>query len=678
MRDLLLGVDVGGTFTDLLLVDKADRSFRTAKVSSTPDDQSRGVMDGVGALELAPADLSILVHGTTVATNAILERKGARCGLLTTQGFRDALELGRRTRPQMYGMVGSFEAIIPRERRFEVTERIDANGRVVVPLDEESVRTALADLLRRDLDALVIHFINSYANPDHEERCLEIALEAWPAAKISLGSRVLREFREFERGSTAALNAYVQPTVSHYLGRLEQRLQKSGFARDILLTQGNGGTMSAKVAVDQAVHTVMSGPAAGAIAAAETGKLAGFPDLISCDMGGTSFDVTLIRNGEPAITHEMDIDYSVPIRVPLVDVHTIGAGGGSIAQVNAAGILQVGPESAGSEPGPVCYGKGGERPTVTDAAVLLGLIDADRVSGAKTRVGHDALVRAVDAHVGAPLGLDAPAAAQAIISVAVNHLAGAIRLVSIERGNDPRDFSLFAFGGGGPLYAVRLARELSIPRVVVPRYPGLTSALGCVIADVRHDFVRTVNRPLAEVEPAEVDAILAEQAGTGRELLDSEGVLVSEIVARHEADMLYDGQSHVFRIPVTSPGFEPARVRDTFAKRYEARFGTSFADMKPMLMNLRTVVIGRREAFDLKLLTDGMAPCNGAAERERSVLFGDRQQATRILDRGALAPGDEVEGPAIVEQEDTTTVIDPGASANVDSYGNLIISVVRP
>ncbi len=677
MRDLCLGVDVGGTFTDLLLVDRANGAFRIAKVSSTGDDQSRGVMEGIGALELAPADLSVFVHGTTVATNAILERKGAQCGLLTTKGFRDVLELGRRTRPQMYGMVGTFEAIIPRERRLEVTERIDAGGRVIAPLDEQSVHTSLVHLLGLGIDALVIHFVNSYANPDHEERCLEIARDLWPDGKITVGSRVLREFREFERGSTAALNAYVQPTVSHYLSRLEKRLQESGFERDILLTQGNGGTMSGKVAADLAVHTVMSGPAAGAIAAAEIARLAGFPDIISCDMGGTSFDVTLIRNGEPVITHEKDIDYSVPIRVPLVDVHTIGSGGGSIAHVNPAGILQVGPESAGSEPGPICYGKGGERPTVTDAAVLLGLIDKDRISGSTRRVGYSELTRAIEDQVGNPLGLDAHGAAQAIISVAVNQLAGAIRLVSIERGHDPRDFSLFAFGGGGPLYAVRLARELSIPRVIVPRYPGLTSALGCAIADVRHDFVRTINKPLDGVSTEEIDAAFAEQIGAGHDLLRAEGVPVSEVVAEHEADLLYYGQSHVFRISVTSPGFEPESVRDMFASRYESRFGTSFADMRPILMNLRTAVIGRREAFDLKLLANGMAPHTGKAAEERSIQFNGQFRTASLVHRSSLAPGDEVEGPAIVIQDDTTTVIDPDASAKVDGYGNLIISVER-
>lgn len=675
MSELVLGVDVGGTFTDLLLANKADNSFRVAKVPSTTDDQSFGVMQGLKALAVEPAELDVFVHGTTVATNAILERKGARCGLVTTRGFRDALELGRRTRPQMYGMVGTFEALIPRERRVEITERIDAQGRVLVPLDEQEACAALAALLDHGIDALVVHFINSYANPAHEERCLEIFRAMWPNGKMSLGSRVLREFREFERGSTATLNAYVQPAVSHYLGHLLKRFRASGFTRDILLTQGNGGTMASETASAQPVQTVMSGPAAGAIAAAQTAKLAGYANAISCDMGGTSFDVTLIRDGKPNITYEKDIDYSVPIRVPIVDVHTIGAGGGSIASVNAAGILQVGPESAGSTPGPICYGKGGTAPTVTDAAVFLGLIDPEGISGSTERPALRHLGDAIEGAIGEPLGLDATAAAKAILSIAVSHLASAIRLVSIERGHDPRDFALFAFGGGGPLYAVRLARELSIPHVLVPRYPGLTSALGCIIADVRHDFVRTVNQPLADISAPFVDAVLAEQVRTGRQMIESEDVDVSDIVVEHEADLLYEGQSHVFRVAIASPGFDPHRASGEFAERYEERFGTSFADMKPVLMSLRTSVTGRRDALDLKLLSQNMPPLGCGTERERLVDFESGSFPTRILARDGLAPGDRVSGPAIIQQDDSTTAIDPGAEAEVDGYGNLLITV---
>lgn len=678
MGHLALGVDVGGTFTDLLLIDLDAGSFRFAKVSSTTDDQSRGFMDGVAGLDVAAGAIGSIVHGTTVATNAILERKGARCGLITTRGFRDVLELGRRTRPQTYGMYGQFQAIIPRELRLEVKERMDARGHVVTPLDVREVRTAIHKLIAARVDALVIHFINSYVNPAHEERCYEIARRLWPTAYISTGCRILREFREFERGSTAALNAYVQPIIARYLAGIERRLKKQGYRKSLLLTQGNGGIMAATVASDQAVHTVMSGPAAGAIAAAETSRIAGFPNVISCDMGGTSFDVTVIRNGVPAITHERDIAYSVPLRVPMVDIHTIGAGGGSIAQVNAAGILQVGPESAGSTPGPICYGKSGIAPTVTDACVVLGRIDSNKVAGARRQVPRDAVKRAVEERIGRLLGMDADAAAAAILDISVNQLAGAIRLVSIERGHDPRDFALFAFGGGGPLYAVRLARELGIPQVLVPRYPGLTSALGCVIADVRHDFVRTINRPLANLSPTDVDDVLATHAAAGKDLIAREAIPVRDIDVLFEADLLYEGQSHVLRMEIDSPGFDPTRAAAAFAERYFERFEMSLPEMRPVLMTLRTTVIGRREKLDLHVFARAASGRPVVPRRQRRVFFAGHWLATAILDRDGLSPGDKVSGPAIVEQTDTTTVIDPGASARVDEFGNLIVSVDRP
>lgn len=676
MGNLALGVDVGGTFTDLLLVDTRSKSFRVAKVSSTTEDQSRGFMRGIDVLGVSAAGIGTIVHGTTVATNAILERKGVRCGLITTRGFRDVLELGRRTRPQTYGMYGAFEAIVPRELRLEVAERIDSRGRIVVPLDESQVREAVERLIALGVDALVIHFINSYINPEHEERCLELARALWPNGYISTGSRILREFREFERGSTAALNAYVQPIIARYLSRIENSLKEKGFGCGLLLTQGNGGMMSAAVASDQAVHTVMSGPAAGAIAAAETAKLAGFPNVISCDMGGTSFDVTVILEGAPAISHEKDIAYSVPLRVPMVDIHTIGAGGGSIARINAAGILEVGPESAGSTPGPICYGKGGTEPTVTDASVVLGRIDPSRIAGAQRAVSGDELTRAFEEKIGRRLGLDANAAAAAILDISVNQLAGAIRLVSVERGHDPRDFVLFAFGGGGPLYAVRLARELGIPKVLVPRYPGLTSALGCVIADVRHDFARTINRPLEVLTASDVDGILAGQADAGRDLVRQEGIPVSGFDVLFEADMLYEGQSHVLRIPIESPGFDATKTARTFAERYLRRFEIALPEMRPVLMTLRTTVVGRREKLDLRIFSPQAAEQGKAKPRKRQAFFGDAWLMADIVERDALRPGGKLAGPAIVEQADTTTVIDPGAEATVDEFGNLIIAAV--
>lgn len=670
-----LGIDVGGTFTDLLVVDDEAGDIRFSKISSTPADQSVGILTGIGALTSDGVHFDEIVHGTTVATNAILERKGAVCGLITTRGFRDILELGRRTRPQTYGMYGYFDPIIPRDLRLEVDERIDAEGNVVTPLNEEHVAEAAEALLELGCEALVIHFLHAYKNADHEERAAEIARRIWPNEYVCTGSGTLREFREFERGSTTALNAFVQPVMARYLNNLSGGLRDVGYMRELHLTQGNGGMMSAREAVTMPVHTVMSGPAAGAIAAAVTASAAGFENVITCDMGGTSFDVAVIKGGTPTISNEKDIDYSVPIRVPMIDVHTIGAGGGSIAEIDAAGVLRVGPESVGSDPGPICYGKGGEQPTTTDAAVLLNIIGDDRISGARQDVPREKIAAIFQDRISAHLGLDQIGAADAVIAVSVNHLAGAIRLVSIERGQDPRDFALFAFGGGGPLYAVRIARELGIPKVIVPRFPGLTSALGCVVADIRRDFVRTLNEPLNDIDPAFVDAIFSEHQAVGLEKIAEDSSRIERYTTIFEADMLFEGQSHVLRIPIGSPGFDAEKVDADFQASFKARFNMELPEMRPILMSLRSTVIGHRPPMDLRLLNRaGGNQSAPASARRRDVWFGGAWHATDILDRTALNPGTTISGPAIVEQLDTTTVIDPGAAATVDEMGNLIIT----
>src|ERR1700740_771040 len=605
-----VGVDVGGTFTDLLALDPDRGVFRVAKVLSTPEDQSIGFISGLAELETDPAAAARLVHGTTVATNAVLERKGAGCGLITTAGFRDVLELGRRTRPNPYGMTGSFEALIPRELRAEVPERIDAAGRVMTPLDEAAVRQEVRRLCERGAEALVIHFIHSYANPAHEQRCAEIAQEIWPNRFVTLGSDILREVREFERGSTAALNGYVQPIVSRYLGRLSQNLRSAGLSNELLVMQGNGGMTAVSTAADLAVHTVLSGPAAGAIAAAQIGVQAGYPNLVACDMGGTSFDVSLIAAGEPALSAEKDIAYGVPLRVPLVDIHTIGAGGGSIARITRAGLLQGGPESAGAHPGPIAYGRGGTAVTVTDANLLLGRLNPERLTGVAGGAPMDRIAAAIEEQIGEPLRLDAVEAAAAVLAVTSNQLAHAIRLVSVEKGHDPRDFAPVPFGGAGPLHAVEIARELGIPTVLVPRFPCITSGLGCVLAPVRHDFVQSIGQPLADAATAEIDRRFADQTGAGQHLLDTEGVPLAEIVVVHEVDLLFRGQSHVFRVPVTAPGFDQRTVLADFLERYNARFDIELPEMPAMLINLRTTVIGRRTPVDLAIFApaiDGSA-----------------------------------------------------------------------
>ena len=446
-----IGVDVGGTFTDLSAFDPETGRLEVAKVPTTPQDQSRGFMSGVAELVSSLDRVEAIVHGTTIGTNAILERKGAVCGLITTRGFRDTLELGRRTRPNAWGLTGSFEALIPRELRLEVSERVDARGRVVEPLDESHVEEAVAGLLEAGAQALIISFVHAYANPEHERRARDIATARWPNAFITLGSEVLREIREFERVSTATLNGYIQPIMASYLKRLDVDLGAGGFGSELLVMQGNGGMMSSTFAAEQPVQTVMSGPAAGAIAAARLAQAAGFDNVLGCDMGGTSFDLTLIRDGEPATTTEKDMDYGVPLRVPLVDIHTIGAGGGSIARIDGGGLLVVGPHSAGAQPGPIAYGRGGDLPTVTDANVLLGRINPESITGTDVSADLASVRQRFEAVIGEPLGLGAEAAAAAVLTVVNNQMANAARMVSVEKGHDPREFALFAFGGAGPL-----------------------------------------------------------------------------------------------------------------------------------------------------------------------------------------------------------------------------------
>jgi N-methylhydantoinase A len=681
----LVGVDVGGTFTDLVLVDEVTGEVRVAKVPTTVANQAQGVQAALGAAAAGAAEVKVIVHGTTTATNALLERKGARTGLITTRGFRDVLELGRRTRPTPYGLKGSFEPLIPRDLRLEVDERMDAEGLVVTALDESQVREAVARLRARGVEALVIHFIHSYLNDAHERRAREIAASLWPNGYVTAGAELLPEYREFERGTTAAINGFVQPVIDRYLRTLAADLAREGYRRELLVMQGNGGTMSVDVAARHAVSTLMSGPAAGVKAAAYTALAAGHRNIISCDMGGTSFDVGLIRDGRPALTADKEMGYGLPVRVPMIDIHTIGAGGGSIARVSSAGILQVGPESAGADPGPICYGRGGDEPTITDANLLLGRLNPAGLLGVEGAARLERIRDIVDKKIGAHLGLGPDEVAAAIVRVANDKMAGAIRLVSLERGHDPRDFALFAFGGAGPLHAVALARELAIPKVLVPARPGITSALGCLVADVRHDFVKTVNQPVLRLDVDEARRILAAQVDEGRRLLASEGVEIETVSVQHEADMQFVGQTHVLTVGIPRTDFAREDLLAAFEKAYWARFEVELREMRAQLVSLRTAVIGRRRPVPLEgLRATSSAPGAGrpgsaggpmAPAARRRVWFDAGWLDTPIYRREQLGAGAEIEGPAIVEQMDTTTVIEPRDRARVDALGNLEIAV---
>ncbi|WP_206607899.1 hydantoinase/oxoprolinase family protein [Ferruginivarius sediminum] len=676
MSQISVGVDVGGTFTDFILLDGESGTWRTAKVPTTVGDLSDGFLQGLRELDVAPSAIDWLVHGTTAGTNAVLERKGAVCGLITTAGFRDVLELGRRTRPHNYGLSGSFEPLIPRNLRLEVPERIDAHGRIVQPLDEAAVRAAVERLREMGAESVVVHFLHAYANPAHEQRCAEIVREIWPNGHVVAGHEIIREMREFERGSTAAIHAAIRPIVTSYIDRVAERLKDSGYARQLLVMQANGGMMDASVVGENAAHTVMSGPAAGVLAAAEIARAAGVGNVITGDMGGTSYDVAVVVDGEPVITAEKDLAYAVPLRIPMIDIHTIGAGGGSIARVDSAGMLRVGPDSAGSYPGPIGYGRGGKEPTITDANLLLGRINPDAVTGSGGHAPLQEIEAAIDAKIGRPLSMDTVKAAKAVIDVAVNELAAAIRLISIEKGHDPRDFALMPYGGAGPLHAVEIARELGLPRVLVPRFPGLTSALGCILADVRHDFVQTVNTPVRELESADVDRWLADQAKAGKTLLEREGVTVETVEVRHEFDLLYQGQSHVIRLPQRGASFDPETVLADMTAHYQERFGITLPEMVPVLVNIRTTVIGVRKRPDLALFGGGEAKAEVPdASGQRPVYFGERWYDTKVYRREDMGDGSWIAGPAIVEQLDTTIVIDPGAAGRTDAFGNMIIDV---
>jgi N-methylhydantoinase A len=676
----ILGVDVGGTFTDLVLLDPGSElePVRIAKVPTTPENQAQGVLAALAAAGVEPTGLGTIVHGTTTTTNALLERKIARTGLITTKGFRDVLELGRRTRPRPYGMTGIFEPLIPRELRLEVAERIDFAGRVLVPLAEDEVAAAARRLLDLGCEAVVVHFLHAYANPDHELRAGEIVRASWPNPYVTLGHRVVSEYREFERGTAAAVNACVQPVLHRYVERLGGELAARGFRAELLVMQGNGGTVSARIVAEEAAKTVMSGPASGVMAASYIGARAGYPNLITYDMGGTSTDVALVQGGLPSVTDELELEYAMPIHVPMVDVHTIGAGGGSLARVDEAGLLRVGPESAGAMPGPICYGRGGTRPTITDANLLLGRLNPERLLSVDSPVGRADLEQAFTAAVGDRLGLAPDEAAAAIRRVANDRMAGAVRMVSLARGHDPRDYALFAFGGAGPLHAVALARELGIPVVIIPARPGITNAIGCAVADLRQDFTRTVNRPLETVTAAEIEAVLAEQAAEGRRTLTRQGVTFDQLVTVSSADMQFRGQTHLLNVPLTTKELDPGALRGAFERAYHERFGIELPEIGAMLVNLKTSIIGRRRPVDPALFAasrERAASLADARAAQRPVWFETGWATTLVYRRERLPLEATIEGPALIEQLDTTTVLEPGSRARLDRLGNLLVEV---
>jgi N-methylhydantoinase A len=568
--------------------------------------------------------------------------------------------------------------VVDRPDRVEVKERTLADGTNLTPVDPAEAAARATDLAAAGCEAVCVFFINGYANAENERTAVEAVRSVWPTPYVTAATEILPEIREFERLSTATLNAYLQPVVSSYLDRLETGLEQAGFSGHILIVQSNGGVMSVGTAKSYPVRTALSGPAAGVIAAQAIARAAGVENIVTCDMGGTSFDVSLVADGAAALAPQTAIDFGMVVRTPMIEITTIGAGGGSIASVDASGLLTVGPESAGSDPGPVCYGLGNDRPTVTDANLTLGRINPDRPIGGKLdRLDIEAARAAIQAHVADPLGISVEEAAEAILKLANAKMAGAIRLVSIEKGHDPSRFSAMPFGGGGALHTGALIKDVGLAQALVPRFPGVTSALGCVVADMRHDRVQTVNRTIGEIDAAVLGAEMQRVADETEAVVRNAGVAFDRLDRIYECDMLYVGQTHTVTVPVTIPddGLTRDALQTSFETAYRDAYGRLLDAIPVRIMNYRVAVIGRRPHFDMAVFApEGGKPAADCRTGTRTVWADGQAHEAGIYDRLSLAVDEVVAGPALLEQPDTTIFVDPGLTARVDAFGNLVIS----
>ena len=676
-----IGVDSGGTFTDVCLFDEESGTFDIWKVASTPDDPSRGIanglVEGLSQVGASTADVEFLGHGTTVATNALIELRGVKTGLVVTDGFRDLLEIGRQKRPSLYDMFADKPAeLITRDLRCEVPERIRTDGSVEIALDEAAVRTALRSLADQDIKALAICFLYGFLNTAHEETAKRIAAEELPDVFVSASHDVAPEFREFERLSTTTVNAYLGPVMQRYIRRLKERLVESGVKIAPQLTQSNGGVIGFDTASRLPVRTVLSGPSTGVVAAQAIGRMSGHTNLITFDVGGTSSDVALLQDGVCQLTSEATV-HGYPIKAPMLDIHTVGAGGGSIAFVDSGGLLKVGPRSAGANPGPVCYGLGNPEPTVTDANVVLQTLNPEEILGGRMKIQRDLAVAAVG-RLADQLGLGVEETAQGILSVLTANMAKAIRVISVQRGHDPRDYTLMAFGGAGPLHAARLARELDMSRIIVPLAPGTLCAMGLLLTDLRADFALSRQLPLAAdivptIEAGFVD--LQEQAAAW---FDAEQIAAENRVASRTADLRYKGQNYELSVPVPAGPITPdtvAALKAGFDAAHMQRFGF-VADGEPVqLVTLRLEATGIVKKTEIKQHPVEGPDAASAKIGCREVWLPETNGSSicPVYARDRLRAGNIVRGPAIIEQMDTTTVILPDMHATVDPYLNLIL-----
>jgi N-methylhydantoinase A len=681
---LVIATDIGGTFTDMVAFDTDTKRMIHAKSHTDPGDLTGGIIRCLQKSGVALPKATDFVHGSTVAINTAIERKGAVTALVVTRGTRDVYAIGRGNRPEAYNLFFERpEPFVPRSRVIEIDERLDASGNVVIPLDPESARETLQTALGADAESIAVCLLHAYASPQHEEMTAALIGEVAPDSYLSLSHEILREYREYERMSTTVLNAYVGPRVSDYIAELEKALTAAGFDGRVSIMQSNGGVMAPATARRQPVRTMESGPVSGVIAASQLSRRFGIKHAVAFDMGGTTAKAALIEDGSPVMSEGYFVGDEMsghPVMLPVVDVIEVGAGGGSIAHLDEVGSLRIGPESAGGYPGPICYGWGGTRPTVTDANAVLGRLNPERFLGGEMPLDVESAASAIGLEVATRLGLSTNAAAQAVVDVAVNKMALAVRAVSIERGLDPRDCALIAFGGAGPLHATAIARDLDIPTVIVPPLPGHYSAFGMLVTDVRHDYVRTCYGRLDEMAPATLTAMIAEMADEGRELLADEGLTDDAITVEPFFDLRYAGQEFTLRIPVamdevTAAGLGAVRAR--FDDTHEARYGHVAKDEAVEIVNVRLVATGRRGTPDL----DAPPAAAGSARPTgvRPVGFagpgGCVLKDSAIWRREEFAPGTKITGPAIIEEYASTIVVGEGDIVTVGDLGEIIVSV---
>ncbi|AHF79175.1 N-methylhydantoinase A (ATP-hydrolyzing) (plasmid) [Sodalis praecaptivus] len=684
-RHVRIGVDSGGTFTDICLYDEAERSMNVWKVRSTPDDPSIGITEGIaqgiaslGLPQNETLQVTYLGHGTTVATNALIVGRGAQTGVITTQGFRDVIELRRQKRDALYDVQTEKPRVLARRhQRLEVRERVLFNGSIMTPLNEDDVRQAARKLYADGITAIAVCCLFSYLEPRHELRIREIVAEEIPGAFISVSHEVNPEFREYERFSTTVVNAYLGPIMKRYLQQLQPRLNAIGITALPHLTQSNGGVISSETAQQFPARTVLSGPAAGVMGASTLATLAGIGDVITFDMGGTSTDVSLIANGKPRMANESQA-HGYPLKLPMLDIHAVGAGGGSIAAIDAGGLLQVGPQSAAADPGPICYGMGNEdQPTVTDANVVLQVQNPTHLLDGRLAIDREKAQAAI-ARLGDRLGMDAMTAAQGIISVVVSNMAKAIRVISVERGYDPRDYTLFGFGGAGPIHAARLARALDMPRVVIPQHPGILCAIGLMLIDLRTHFAISRRLTLEKQSAPAIAGFFSELAQRAEAWFDQERIPQDSRVTARAVDLRYGGQGYELTIPCPDGAIDAAAIaalESEFARQHQLQYGYVAKGEPVHLTTLRLEVIGRVPKAELRPAAPATAPVSSAVRGEREVWLPETNGFTRcpVYDRARLGAGHRLTGPAIIEQMDSTTLILPGQKVAIDPFLNIII-----